>query len=138
MDKQRCRHCQEYKRCQNSYISWFFFIVGLVAAVAIRAVTFLLHLNPLYGKISWYIGVIGFVIFFVYKFYIMQSRAKLIGQHNLVEKINRGQPLSEQDYSLISVILCALSSKKEQINYLFIFVLSAVALVFAVYMDFFQ
>jgi len=135
MKDNKCINCQEYNNCRDSFVSWFFFIVGLIATVAIRVVTVLIGLNPVYGKIAWYIGVAGFFVFFVYKFKVNQTRSKLIGQQDLVKKISQKKQLTDEDYSLISSILCSLSSKKERINYLFIFVLSAIALILAVYID---
>ena len=136
--KNRCITCSEYKNCNDSFASWIFFIVGLIATVAIRVVTVLIHLNPIYAKVAWYIGVGGFFVFFVYKFRISQERSKNISQRNLVDKINQQKELSKDDYDLIGAILCALSSKKERINYIFIFGLSAIALLLAIYMDFFK
>ncbi|NQT22040.1 MAG: hypothetical protein HQ579_01230 [Candidatus Omnitrophica bacterium] len=132
----KCIGCREYKRCRDSFASWIFFIVGLAATVAIRVVTVLIHVDPIYAKIAWYAGVGGFFIFFVYKFRVNQARAKLIDQQGLADKINDKEQLTEDDYSLIGVILCALSSRKERVNYFFIFFLSALALLLAIYMDF--
>ncbi len=136
MDNKKCTTCPEYKRCRDSYVSWLFFIIGLVATVAIRVVTVLIYLDPLYGKIAWYTGVCGFFLFFIYKFKVNQTRLKLINQKRLVEKISRREPLSKNEYDLIGAILCGLSSRKETVNYFFIFVLSAAALLLAVYIDF--
>jgi len=136
MKNKECINCIEYKRCRDSYGSWIFFIIGLVATIAIRVVTVLMHMRPLYGKIAWYIGVGGFFVFFVYKFRVNQARSRTIAQRNLVDKIGQGKQLAKEDYSLISAILCGLSSKKERINYFFIFALSAIALLLAIYMDF--
>lgn len=136
MKNGKCLDCVEYKGCTDSHASWVFFIIGLVATIAIRAVTVLMHLNPVYAKLAWYIGVGGFLLFFVYKFRVNQARSEAIGRGSLVDKINSRQQLTQEDYNVISAILCALSSKKERINYLFIFILSALALVLAVYMDF--
>ncbi len=132
----KCLTCLEYKNCKDSFASWIFFIIGLIATVAIRVVTVLIHLNPIYAKIAWYIGITGFFSFFVYKFHINQNRARLIQKQGLAEKINKGRELTKEDYALVSAILCALSSRKERINYLFIFILSAIALALAIYMDF--
>jgi hypothetical protein len=132
----KCIGCVEYKRCQDSFASWLFFIVGLIATIAIRVVTVLMHVDPIYARIAWYVGVGGFFVFFVYKFRVNQARAELIDQQDLVNKINEEKKLNKEDYNLIGGILCALSSKKERINYFFIFFLSAVALLLAIYMDF--
>ena len=132
----KCIGCSERKNCRDSFTSWTFFIIGLVATVAIRVVTVLIHVDPIYAKLAWYIGVGGFFIFFIYKFRINQARARLINRQDLVNKIDDKKQLTEDDYNLIGVILCALSSRKERINYFFIFFLSALALVLAIYMDF--
>ena len=136
MENKKCLTCIEYKRCRDSHTSWLFFIIGLIATIAMRLVTVLMYKNPTYGKMAWYIGVGGFFVFFVYKFRVSQARVKVIKQQNLVDKINRGRQLAEDDYSLISAILCGLSSNKERINYIFIFSLSALAIILAIYMDF--
>ena len=136
--KKKCIGCEEYKNCKDSINSWLFFIVGLVATIAIRVVTVLIHLNPLYAKIAWYLGVGGFTIFFVYKFRVSQARLKLINQNHLMEKINQRKQFTKEDYSLLGAILCGINSTKERMNYLFIFALSAIALVLALYMDFFR
>ncbi len=134
----KCIDCGEYRRCKDSWTSWVFFIIGLIATIAIRAVTVLINVNPVSGKVAWYIGVCGFFLFFMYKFRVTQARSRLINQRELVDKVASQKQLSEEDYGLISTILCSISSKKERINYIFIFTLSAVALILAAYMDFFK
>ena len=136
MKNKECTNCAEYKRCKDNHTSWIFFIIGIVATISLRIVTVLIYINPLYGKISWYVGVGGFFIFFVYKFKVTQTRAKLINQQNIVNKIRQEEQLTKEDYSLIGNILCSISSNKDRINYFFIFVLSALALIIALYFDF--
>ena len=136
MKNNKCRTCGEYQRCQETHVSWIFFIIGLIATIAIRAVTVLMHVSPLYGKIAWYVGVGGFTVFFIYKFKVMHERSNLITRSKLVKKLHHKEPLSKEDYSLISNVLCGISSNKEKINYFFIFALSAIALLLALYFDF--
>ena len=136
MKNEKCINCSEYKNCRDSFSSWIFFIIGLVATVAVRVVTVLIRVNPIYGKIAWYIGVSGFFVFFIYKFKVSQARAKRIKERNLADKLSEHKQLQDEDYEVISAILCGLSSGKERINYIFIFALSAVALLLAIYMDF--
>ena len=138
MENKKCLNCVEYKRCKDSYIAWVFFVIGLIATIAIRVVTILMHMNPLYGKISWYMGVSGFFAFFVYRFRISQARIKAINDRNLMDKIKQEKQLTKEDYNLINAILCGLRSKKESINYFFIFGLSALAILLAIYIDFFK
>ncbi|MFH1039455.1 MAG: hypothetical protein V1789_12395 [PVC group bacterium] len=135
-DTSRCAHCVEYRRCRDSASSWIFFIIGLIATIALRVVTVLISVNPVYGKAAWYVGVAGFFLFFVYKFRVNQARSRIIEERGLVEKFARRSGLSDDDYDAVGAIFCALSSRKERINFFFIFGLSAVALLVAVYFDF--
>ena len=136
MKKNKCINCSEHRNCSDTFTSWIFFIIGIVATVAIRVVTVLIHLNPIYAKLAWYIGIGGFLAFFIYKYKINLNRARSIERHNLLYKMNEGRGLTRNDYDLVGSILCGLGSKKERINYFFIFGLSAVALLLALYMDF--
>ncbi|MBA3066348.1 hypothetical protein KJ633_04120 [bacterium] len=131
-----CKNCVEYKNCRDSVSSWIFFIIGIIATIAIRIVIVLMPVYPVYGKLAWYIGVGGFFLFFLYKFKVSNNRAELIKRSDLVGKIRDKKELSHEDYSLINGILCSLSSKKERINFFFIFGLSALALIIALYIDF--
>jgi hypothetical protein len=109
----KCIECAEYKRCKESAASIIFFVVGLIAVIAVRAVTILEHVKPAYGKIAWYIGILGFVIYFAYKYKTDHSRSMVIRNSKLVDKILHG----------------------DRINYLIIFVSSAVVLIMAFYLD---
>jgi len=138
MFDKKCINCVEYKRCRDSFVSWIFFSIGLIATFSLRVVTVLINIDPIYGKIAWYIGVGGFFIFFLYKFRVNQERSRLITERNLVRKISGLEKLDRKDYELVEAILCALSSNKDRINYFFIFILSAVAIVVALYFDIFR
>jgi len=136
MNNQKCINCAEYKKCKENSLSWVFFIIGLIATIAIRAVMVLVHIDPVYGQIAWYVGVSGFFIFFVYKFKVEHARSQLIKKSNLVHKISEGEVIEKGDRELIGSLLCALSSNKDKINYLVIFASSAVAIAIAIYLDF--
>ena len=131
-------NCAETHRCKDSRKSITFFIVGLVAIIAVRVVTILEHVKPVYGKVAWYIGILGFVIYFAYKFRIDNNRATLIKERGLMFKISSGDAIEKEDRIAISSILCALSSSMDRINYLVIFASSAIVLLLTVYLDFFR
>jgi len=136
MHDKKCINCAEYKKCRENSISWIFFIIGLIATVAVRAVTVLVHIDPVYGQIAWYVGVLGFFIFFVYKFKVEHARSQLIKKSRLMQKISQEDNIEKGDRELIGSLLCALSSNKDRINYFVIFVSSAIALAIAIYLDF--
>lgn len=132
----KCINCIEHKRCKESAGSLVFFIIGLIAIIAIRAVTILEHVKPIYGKIAWYIGILGFFIYFAYKYKIEYSRSRLIKNGKLVDKILEGYVIENKDRQMIGSVLCALSSSRDKINYFIIFSSSAVVLIIAFYLDF--
>ena len=86
MSDKKCLDCSQRQNCEDSLASWVFFIIRLVATVAVRVVTVLIDIHPLYGKISWYIGIGGFLLFFIYKFNVNRSLAKTIDKENLIYK----------------------------------------------------
>ena len=105
MHNQKCLNCKYYSKCKDGFISWIFFITGIIAAIAIRAVTLLAHLDSVYGKISWYVGVSGFLVFFVYKYRILKKRTYELKQYNILDKLKSKKELTEEDYGLIESIL---------------------------------
>lgn len=128
-------HCSEYKRCRESRASFLFFIIGMVSTIAVRVVTVLAHMNPVYGEIAWYVGVFGFFVYFVYKYRVDKARYRLIVKSRLMEKISKKEQIVDEDRELIGSILCALSSNKDRINYFLIFTTSALAIAIALYFD---
>ncbi|MFC1568488.1 hypothetical protein ACFL37_02175 [Candidatus Margulisiibacteriota bacterium] len=138
MADKKCVDCALKKQCQDSFAAWVFFVIGLVATVAIRVVTVLMAIDPFLGKLAWYVGVGGFFAFFVYKFNANRSLARLIDKEDLIKLAGEQKGFSGEQYGLISAILCNIRSEKERINYFFIFAVSAVALLIALYFDLFR
>lgn len=136
MQKSSCRTCGERVRCRDSSASWIFFFIGVVAAFSVRLVAVFMKHNMLYAKAAWYVGVIGFFIFFLYKYNVDTARARLIKKSGLPGKMRRRENLSADDYHLVGEILCSLSSKKDRVNYLIIFSTSVATILFALYEDF--
>jgi len=131
-----CKNCKGRKSCQDEIIAWIFILIGLVATVSIRLVTVLMNFNEMHGKIAWYIGVIGFTLFFVYKYKVFKQRADTIDTMKLVDKLNNPSPLKNAEREAISIILCKIRSNKERLNFFFIFIASFIALLLAIYFDF--
>ena len=136
MKKNVCSSCPEARRCAENSVSLVFFFIGIIATISVRAVMVLVHINPVYGQAAWYIGVTGFLVYFLYKFRVDRARSELIDRAGLMAKMSSGGNLSAEDRDTIRAILCALRSKRDSINYLFIFASSALALILAVYLDF--
>ncbi len=125
-----------YKICRDSPITTLFFIIGLIATISIRAIGIAGIFNEIITKILWYTGVVGFFLFFVYKYKTEKIRRKIIIDTNLIEKIVVNPELQENDKEVLSSIMCSLISKKDAINYFVIFFSSAVSLFLAILFDF--
>ena len=131
----KCEGCRLKNVCKQSRLSWIFFLTGLVATVAMRIIEPVRTIDPLYAKLSWYVGVGGFFIFFVYKYKNMKDRSKLIRDSGIKEKLVGNTPLKEDEYLLLAEIVCSQDSWRDRTNYLVIFGLSAVAIAAALYFD---
>ena len=133
-----CYNCFKLKRCKDPTISWILFFIAITATISIRAVNLVLDTNPLLAKTFWYIGILGFTIFFIYKYRYNNMLQRELKKADLIDKLLRRESLLEQDYDILGTILCKLSSNKDKLNYFFIFLFSALALALAVYVDFFK
>ncbi|MBU1147418.1 MAG: hypothetical protein KKD11_03620 [Candidatus Omnitrophica bacterium] len=131
-----CYDCFKLKTCKESAVSWVLFFIALIAVISLRAMPLVLGTNPVFAKSLWYIGVVGFFIFFVYKFRYDQILQRELDNTGLKDKLLNKKELSEHDQEVLGTIVCKLSSKKDKINYFFIFISSALALALAIYVDF--
>lgn len=135
MGKPVCVNCRYRGVCRESGTSWIFFFIGIIATVALRGIEPVRSLNPMYATLLWYVGVAGFLLFFVYKYRVLVRRSKIIRETGLVDKLVQREGLSDSEYELMSQIVCSQDNQKERINFFVIFALSAVALIFALVRD---
>jgi len=133
-----CYDCFKLKKCKDSAASWVFFIIALIATISVRAVNIALDFNPLWAKIFWYIGIVGFTVFFIYKYKYQNLLQKELESSKLTDKLLTKSELSNEDYEVLGTILCKISSRKDKINFFFIFFFSGIALALAIWADFFK
>ncbi len=106
-----------------------FFVVGVLSSVAFRAIILLQKFDPRWVRPVWYLGVIGYMVFFIYRYFISQRRKRTITQSNIIEKIRAGEALSADDRAAALYLLNSIRKSPEDWNYLAIFILSALAIV---------
>jgi hypothetical protein len=109
-------------------VIYFFMVVGLFSAVAFRLLTIVGAFRPELVRPLWYVGVIGYILFFAYRYYITEKRKKAIRANLLLEKIRGHKEIDDGDRELIAYVLASIVKSKEHINYLFIFLLSILAI----------
>ncbi|MFN3550657.1 MAG: hypothetical protein ACK4WJ_02455 [Endomicrobiia bacterium] len=124
-----------YNVCKDSPATNIFFVIGLIATISIRAIGIAGLFNDIMTKILWYIGVVGFFLYFVYKYNIEKTRRNIIVENKIIDKIVENPSIDEKDKIVLTSIMCGLVSKKDAINYFVIFFTSAISLFIALIFD---
>lgn len=115
----------------------FFFWAGIIATVAYRIIIVLNAYSPLWVKVSWYIGTIGFILYFGHRFDVARRRAKLVRDHKLIEAVNDAQCLDPQKKLALHYLVKTSLTSKSRWNAGAIFILSVIALLVGIFMDIF-
>jgi hypothetical protein len=131
-----CKDCISFKNCRDSAASWIFLFIGLLATLAVRVVNLVTSFGPFWPKLSWYVGVGGFFIYFLYKFRQDRAISRQLQKSDLNRRLTNKENLTEEDNAFLKATICRLRSKKDSINYFFIFFSSILALIIGIYQDF--
>jgi hypothetical protein len=115
----------------------FFFWTGIVSTILYRAIIFFTDANHVALRAIWYVGTIGFVIYFAHRYDIAKRRSSVIRELQLAEKIPQIKELSEQDRQGMEYLFATLQSSREKWNYYVIFASSILALLAGAWIDFF-
>ncbi|PIT94044.1 hypothetical protein COU00_01105 [Candidatus Falkowbacteria bacterium CG10_big_fil_rev_8_21_14_0_10_43_11] len=123
-------------RTSNKYYRLLVFWVGIIATIAYRVIVVLNYYSAFWVQVAWYIGTIGFVWYFAHRYRVENNREKLIKAKRLTSKIYNDKRLNDGDRNALVYVLKSLQSSKAKWNYIAIFVFSALALLYGVYIDF--
>ncbi len=104
-----------------------FFILGLLSAIAFRAIILFQRLEPSWVRPVWYIGTVGYFFFFLYRYAITKKRKSAIEEFQLIEKVKANACLTDQDREVVLYLLSSIRLSLEDINYAIIFILSLIA-----------
>ena len=110
------------------YIIYGFFVIGLLSAIAFRAIIVFQHLEPSWVRTVWYAGIIGYIFFFLYRYRITKKRKKAIDDFELIDKVKTNACLTEEDREIVLYLLSSIKSSPEDLNYAIIFILSILAI----------
>jgi len=116
-------------------IRLFFFGMGIIATIAYRIIIILNLYSPLWVKIAWYIGTIGFVLYFGHRFDIAKKRSRLVKDYQLIEAVNKADCIEPQKKLALHYLVKTSLTSKSQWNSGIIFVLSFIALLIGIFMD---
>ena len=110
------------------YIIYGFFVIGLISAIAFRAIIVFQHLEPSWVRPAWYAGIVGYIFFFLYRYRITKKRKKAIDDFELIDKVKANACLTEEDREIVLYLLSSIKSSPEDLNYAIIFILSILAI----------
>ena len=116
-------------------IRWFFFWAGIIATIAYRIIILLNFYDPLWVKVSWYIGTIGFILYFGHRFNVARKRAKLVRDYKLVQAIDNTYDIDPQKKIALHYLVKTSLTSKSRWNSAIIFILSLIALIMGIYLD---
>ena len=110
------------------YVIYTFFVLGLISAVAFRGIIIFQHLDPSWVRPVWYIGTLGYFLFFLYRYMITKKRKHAVETFQLIDKVKTNAPLTNEDREVILYLLSSIRYSLEDINYAIIFILSVLAI----------
>lgn len=115
----------------------FFFWSGIIATFSYRIIVILNNYSRFWAQVSWYIGTIGFILYFAHRYQISEKRVRLIKAYQLRQKINDLKELTSDEKAVMDYVFSSLVSSKEKWNSIFLFIVSIIALIIGLYLDFF-
>lgn len=128
----------EKPKVHSKWIRLLFFWSGIIATFCYRAIVVVSNYSHFWAQTFWYIGTIGFIIYFAHRYQISEKRSKLINKYQLAQKVKGLNGLTQDEKDALKYIFNTLQSSKEKWNSIFIFVSSFIALVLGLYLDFFK
>lgn len=113
----------------------FFFWAGLIATIAYRIIIVLNFYDPLWVKIAWYIGTVGFVFYFGHRYNIARKRANLVRDYDLIKTVKESREIDAQKKEALHYLVKTSLTSKSRWNSAMIFMLSLAALILGIILD---
>lgn len=114
----------------------FYFWSGIIATVAYRIIVVLNFYSPLWVSIAWYIGTVGFIIYFYHRYNVGKKRAQLVKDYKLIETVEAIKNINPQRKKALSYLVKTSLTSKAKWNSAIIFFLSVLALIVGITIDF--
>lgn len=119
-------------------VIYCFFALGIISAIAFRVIIVFQHIEPSWIRPVWYVGVLGYMVFFFYRYYITEKRKKAIEDFQLIEKVKANACLTDEDREVVIYILSSIRKSPENVNYFIIFLLSIIAIIADIWFEIFK
>jgi hypothetical protein len=126
---------EEVLELQSRSAMWFFFVVGILATLAYRIIIVLNFYDPLWVKISWYVGTVGFIFYFGYLYIVQSKRADLAIDNHLLSAVDKAKGIKREQRRALEYIVRSNARSKAKWNSGVIFLLSVLALIVGLVLD---
>ena len=126
---------EEIKEKSKS-IRFSFFLIGIIATLAYRIIIVLNFYDPVWVKFSWYIGTVGFILYFGHRFDAQRRRVKLISDYDLDKVVKKVKGIKPQQKEALEHVIRTTYASKSRWNSAVIFILSILALIVGIVFDF--
>jgi len=117
-------------------IRFSFFLAGIIATLAYRSIIVLNAYSAYWVKVFWYVGTIGFILYFGHRYEIQKRRANLVSDYNLIKEVEKAKNVKGKKREALIYIVKTTLTSKAQWNSGFIFILSVIALIIGILLDF--
>lgn len=113
----------------------FFFLAGIIATLAYRAIIVINFLSPFWVQVFWYTGTVGFIIYFWHRYMVQRKRADLVEKYDLVNLAKETPGKTEDQGEALTYIVKTSLTSRSRWNSMFIFVTSVLALLIGIALD---
>lgn len=113
-----------------------YFWIGVIATFSYRVIIVLNFYEPIWVKAAWYVGTIGFILYFWSRYRVVKQFDDLIESEKLVSAVKKASGITPDQRSALAHIINTLDTTKAKTNYVIIFILSAIALIVGLVLDF--
>lgn len=110
------------------WLIYAFFLLGLVSAIAFRSLLVLDHVAPVWVRPVWYVAVVGYTFFFLYRFLITQKRRHAVEREDLIAALRGAENLTPSQKETAIYLMESIRRSLENLNYVIIFILSLLAI----------
>lgn len=127
---------EEVIKSNTGFSRLFFFLAGIIATIAYRVIVVLNFYSNVLVSVAWYIGTIGFILYFGHRAHVQKKRSDIVKDNDLVNVVGELKGINKNQKKALSYLVESAVTSKVRWNSLFIFWLSILALIVGIIFDF--
>ena len=116
-------------KSNTKFLRTLFFLIGIVATLAYRMIIFFNLYSPYWVNILWYIGTVGFILYFGHRYNIQKKEAELVEKYKLLKAVEDSKHIKGKQKEALNYIVNSIATSKSRWNSLTIVLLSVLALI---------